>query len=609
MDKFKYIILGFLISSAAIAQDNQPPQIDLPSQSDELEDPLAGNSDELDLEEQPKEEAKPAVTAPTPELLSSQPAPQDKKILDKAIQEVFEEPKEEAKPTEVKKEEKPSTEADVEVTVSGESDAPMVDESAAPVEEPARNEEKPVEEAKPAEPVKEEAEKAQVAPEKFEEPKAEPVKEEVKLPAESPKSVRESYEPKFEGEATNEPAPAITTPVVEKKSPAKKSSSSGLPANVYLLNDVTAPTTPKVNVPVQPVQPVKAKKKVAPSKKQLPKSMQRSEAETAPLAVTEEAPTVTATEPVNARQLPESMKQGSLESDDLDLIAILPTKEKSVDIKEDIVIDRGNFSDPFGGSSSEQTQDPQALAEVTDTGKKKDDSSVPVVDFSDTNAPDIDSTRSSSENIDSFYMQDTGLEVEVKDAPQNSLGAMKNAYDALQVGQYESAINYYNDALTVSPNNRKALFGLATAYHMNKQYDQARDVYLKLIKLDPNYWPAVNNYIIMVTEENPEKSVSRLEELYSRNPTFAAIPAQLGSLYFRQGNLQKSAEYYTNAVKLEPKNTDYRYNLAIVLEKGGNYKDAAIIYKTLLEDASKGANLPEDPVAIRDRLEELLSKR
>ena len=142
---------------------------------------------------------------------------------------------------------------------------------------------------------------------------------------------------------------------------------------------------------------------------------------------------------------------------------------------------------------------------------------------------------------------------------------------------------------------------------MSKDYEKAKETYLKIINLDPKFTPAVNNYIILVTEENPEKSIPRLEDLYSKNPTFSAIPAQLGSLYYKKGDVQKSVEYYTTAVKLEPRNIEYRYNLALILEKTSRKKEAATLYRTLLEDAAQGQKLPENPNAIKDRYDQLIS--
>ncbi len=644
LDKFKYILLlGFLVSTSALAQDNQPPEIDLPAPTsgtdDNLMDPLLGTADELGAEKAAEAIAAPALPS-ADQLLSGQPVKQeDKQILDKAIKEVFEEPqaekvaepkKEEAKIEEVKQEEKPAAspaiapEDDLGVTLTVEGSAPEAEAPAIPVE-PAKAEEKPatapiaeqkIEEKKEEAPVTTETEKtvevkkeeaAQVAPEKFlAEPKqVAPVPEAV-IPAESPKSVRESYESNFDTAAT---PTVVSTPKAVKKQVVRKkvTPSSALPSGIYLLNDAV-PNAPKVNVPVHVQQPVNTKPKSEKVKK-LPNSMKHSAPVNVSPSTEVEEPLVETPFVSQPRQLPDSMKQGSIESDDLDLVNYIPSKKKKLKIKEDIVIDRGDFSNPFPDAATEE-EPTEALAETTISKKKdttSDESGAPVVDFSDTEPADF--PEKSNEQSNNFYMMDAGLQVEVKDAPKNSGGAMKNAYDALQVGQYESAINYYNDALQIAPNNRKALFGLATAYHMNKQYTQAREYYLKLIKLDPDYWPAVNNYIIMVTEENPEKSIEKLEDLYSRNPTFAGIPAQIGSLYFKKGNLKRSAEYYTNAVKLEPTNIDYRYNLAVILEKAGNYNDAATIYGTLLEDASKGAKLPEDPSSIKDRFDDLISKK
>ena len=113
---------------------------------------------------------------------------------------------------------------------------------------------------------------------------------------------------------------------------------------------------------------------------------------------------------------------------------------------------------------------------------------------------------------------------------------------------------------------------------------------------------------MLVSEENPASSISKLEELRQKNPDFAAIPAQLGSLYYNNGKLNKAIKCYIDALKIESGNIDYKYNLAVILEKAGNYRDAAEVYRSLLEDSAEGKKLPENPIVIKDRYDMLTSK-
>jgi tetratricopeptide (TPR) repeat protein len=648
----KYIILGLLLASStaitAHAKDPSIPELEISDDSSLDEKSL----DPLLEVSAPGETAKTAdqnaIAAPNA-LLSGNTAEtgEKKKILDKAIKEVFEEPKKDEAAAPAKVEEKAAEKApeatsefdSVEVTATGSAEkpksteAPKIDEAAdplsidnsvedlelpedmkepdtkpadaksaekaieiKPVEKTAVKDEavKPIESAVPALPVtepvtitpkKEEKaevkpaekteikkeikvkEKATVAPDKFKlaKPKAK-VKKKLALPKATPKSLREDY---LQPRASVAPVYNNIVPITPVATPVN------FPAGTKPIQDIGAPQN---TVPIVPT---------------------------------------TSSNP--AKKAPASLKQSSIEKDELDAIQEFPSKKKALAVKSDINIDRGGFADPFiGKGNSPQTAADEPIDALAEASYTKEDnaaadngsSEAPVVDFSDT-SEDINALQGSNpaSKPQSFYMQDAGLEMEVKDAPKNSVNVMKNAYEALQVGQYESAIKYYNEALEQNPNNKKALFGVATAYHMSKDYEKAKEAYLKIINMDPNYWPAVNNYIILVTEENPEKSIGRLEELYTRNPDFAAIPAQLGNLYYKKGNAQKAVEYYVSAVRLDPKNVEYRYNLALILEKTSRKEDAAQLYRSLLDDAAQGTKLPENPITIKDRYDQLISKQ
>ncbi len=322
-----------------------------------------------------------------------------------------------------------------------------------------------------------------------------------------------------------------------------------------------------------------------------------------------------------AKTFPKSLpavKTAKADLNELDVLKALPDKEEKVVVKTPIVMEDGNFSNPFSDDMSDDIQKngSQALASLNNDPNTPQ---TPVVDMTQSAADGSATVADNNvgpngvavpvkKDKGPFYMRDKSLQVEVKDAPKNSLNNMSNAYEALKVGQYESAIKYYNEVLESEPKNEKALFGIATAYHMSKDYDKAKEAYLKIIKNDPEYWPAINNYIILVTEENPERAIPNLEDLQKRNPDFAAIPAQIGNLYYERGDSDKAIEYYVKAIKLDPKNIEYRYNLAIILDKANRYADATAMYRGLLEDASKGAELPTNPMTIKDRYDELMAR-
>lgn len=288
----------------------------------------------------------------------------------------------------------------------------------------------------------------------------------------------------------------------------------------------------------------------------------------------------------------------------LEDISDIALENKKIDIKTDIDIDRGTFNDPFYEevTASETAKIADELSEDMDLGVDDLEINENVKDF----PPPSKVVEAKPK---SFHMREKSLKVKVKKVNQQERKYLQYAHEAMQVGQYESAISYYREILSKNPNNQKVSFGLATAYHKAGQYESAKEEYLKIINRDKNNISALNNYLILVSQENPDIAVERLENLRINNPEFAAIPAQIGSIYYGKGKLEQASEYYFEAVKLSPKNTSYRYNLAIILEEMKQDKYAAQLYKSLLDDATKGVKLPESPITIKERFFSLISER
>ncbi|OGJ89429.1 MAG: hypothetical protein A2268_12215 [Candidatus Raymondbacteria bacterium RifOxyA12_full_50_37] len=71
------------------------------------------------------------------------------------------------------------------------------------------------------------------------------------------------------------------------------------------------------------------------------------------------------------------------------------------------------------------------------------------------------------------------------------LYAMGNC--AVLLGLYSKAIQCYGDFLKSEPENTEALFGLANAYHIKKDFQAAIDMYLRIIAIDKNFTKAYYN--------------------------------------------------------------------------------------------------------------------
>lgn len=216
---------------------------------------------------------------------------------------------------------------------------------------------------------------------------------------------------------------------------------------------------------------------------------------------------------------------------------------------------------------------------------------------SDVTLPEGDVVKSESMDMD-IKMQQPKMDVSYE---------LEQAYEALLNGNTDTAVTIYREVLTTDPLNEQALFGLATTYHRMGLFEEARPVYGKLLALNPNHTEALNNFLALVGEESPEAALKIMERLAEKNPEYSPIPAQMAILCQKMEDMECSVHYMRKAYSLSPENLVYLYNLAILYDKKGDKKEAAAIYKQLLEAYERGQDLPATPSEIQERLTFLLS--
>ncbi len=195
-----------------------------------------------------------------------------------------------------------------------------------------------------------------------------------------------------------------------------------------------------------------------------------------------------------------------------------------------------------------------------------------------------------------------GVKIEIKPPAINYDYELEKAYNALISGQSEVAIGIYKRVLDNEPNNKNALFGLATTYHRAGQLNLARPMYSRLLTVDPGNSDGLNNFLVLLSDEAPEEALVELQKLSERNPQYSALPAQIAVIYQKLGNFNKAGEYMFKAIEMAPENITYRYNFAIMLDKQHKYDEAAKLYRQIVQAYQRGEQIPGNIQKIQQRL-------
>jgi tetratricopeptide (TPR) repeat protein len=114
------------------------------------------------------------------------------------------------------------------------------------------------------------------------------------------------------------------------------------------------------------------------------------------------------------------------------------------------------------------------------------------------------------------------------------------------------AINYYNNALNVKPNNIQALYNMAMFYQETSNYEKALEKYRMILQLEPQNKYALHNmgWVYLMGEEKYEEAVVFFTKAIELDTTYAVA-------VFNRGLCFENLKQYDNARQ------DYMYSLRL----------------------------------------------
>ena len=206
--------------------------------------------------------------------------------------------------------------------------------------------------------------------------------------------------------------------------------------------------------------------------------------------------------------------------------------------------------------------------------------------------------------VDPKYEPGSSFVVVTKSSGANSFSARLIAGQrALKLGRYSSALEIYEQLYRESAKNRQVLMGLAVAQQNSGFTQSALATYEELLQVDPNNVDATVNMLGLVQNQYPAVAYRKLHELWDKNSQNPGIAAQLGLTSAKMGNAQDAIRYLGIASSLEPRNATHLYNMAVITDQIGAYKDALDLYEHALEvDATYGGSRTVPREQIYDRL-------
>lgn len=127
-------------------------------------------------------------------------------------------------------------------------------------------------------------------------------------------------------------------------------------------------------------------------------------------------------------------------------------------------------------------------------------------------------------------------------------------------------------------------FELGRQYLAGKKIEQAKDMFLKSISLNSNYWVSWFNLgSIHLIQNDLNSAQESLERAKALNPRATAIYSNLGVVYSKNEQFEKAIEHFSKAVQLNPEDASAYRNLGLCFNKMGDNKKAYLSFKKAIE--------------------------
>ncbi len=144
---------------------------------------------------------------------------------------------------------------------------------------------------------------------------------------------------------------------------------------------------------------------------------------------------------------------------------------------------------------------------------------------------------------------------------QKAIDVNQEYFDAyLQLGLLYSAkknklaVDYFNNALNIEPENTEVNYFLALFYQENAQYDRAIQIYNRMLDKDPKFYYALYNigYINLVYLKDFQVAIDYFSKAIDINPTYTDAYYNRGFAYELQKDAVNARKDYKKALELKP---------------------------------------------------------
>jgi tetratricopeptide (TPR) repeat protein len=132
--------------------------------------------------------------------------------------------------------------------------------------------------------------------------------------------------------------------------------------------------------------------------------------------------------------------------------------------------------------------------------------------------------------------------------------------------------------------NIKQTFNLATQYHQKNNLNEAKKIYLQILKINPNHVNAHNNLGAAYKQLGEiEKAKSCFEKVIQLNPNDVDGHNNLGLLLFELKEIQKAKNFFEKTIQLNPNYVEAHNNLGTIFNELKEFQKAKDCYERAIQ--------------------------
>jgi len=156
-------------------------------------------------------------------------------------------------------------------------------------------------------------------------------------------------------------------------------------------------------------------------------------------------------------------------------------------------------------------------------------------------------------------------------------------------GNLQQAMKYFQKSIAINPTFSEARNNLGMVYQEMGLLDKAQQEY-RIAAIDKNYGsrelPYFNLARLYLAQEKHEEALEYVVTALQFNKDLAMAHNLKGMAHEKLNQMEEAIESYRGAVKLDPLNVNFNFNLAVALFKNNQHEEAGEIFKRLSTKAT-----------------------